>query len=175
MWYFYNSTLSVLLDSNAPIKEKVFVERDLQPWIDDGILNAKRLRRKHERIWRHTKLTVHQLQYKDQCKVVQCLISKAKAEYYQNLINNCNGDQGKLFSIVNNLLGRCANVQLPQANQMQCLQVLSVTFLYKKLLNFVTTLKRWKEAFVQCPAPLCLIFHVQKHSCLALLLCLRVK
>ena len=95
----YNHVLSSLLDEHAPMKQKSFVERDLKPWITDEILDEKRARRKSEKQWRKTKLTVHQISYKEHCVKVQLIIKKAKTDYFRDKIEKCEGDQGELFKI----------------------------------------------------------------------------
>ena len=55
----YNTVLSSLLDSHAPLKTDYVTSLILQPWIFEEILSVKREKRKSERIRRKTKLTVH--------------------------------------------------------------------------------------------------------------------
>ena len=54
----YNEVLHDLLNKYAPEKSKSMTVRDNRPWMNERILNAKR-RRKLEKRWRKTKLTVH--------------------------------------------------------------------------------------------------------------------
>lgn len=81
------------------------------------------------------------------------MINKAKAEYYQNLINNCNGDQGKLFSIVNNLLGRGAKVQLPQATSNAALASTFSDFFIQKIAKLRDDLEKMESSIcpMSCP------------------------
>ena len=100
----YNEDLSTILDLHAPVKTKQFVDRLLCPWINDEILAAKRLRRKFERMWRKSLLTVHKEMYIEQKQQVQDLMSVAKKEYYNGKVEECKGDQAKLFKITESLL-----------------------------------------------------------------------
>ena len=50
----YNSVLSSLLDSHAPLKTDYVTSRILQPWMSEEILSVKREKRQSERIWRET-------------------------------------------------------------------------------------------------------------------------
>ena len=111
----YNDTLSSLLDKHAPIKSKAFVERDLKPWISDKILEMKRTRMKLEKLWRRTRLTVHQIQFSEQCFKVKEEICNAKEQYFKQKIDECEGNQGQLYAIVNSLLGREKVIALPEA------------------------------------------------------------
>ena len=45
----YNTTLSSVIESHAPLKTKTIVSRPTVPWYNDDILKAKLLRRKVER------------------------------------------------------------------------------------------------------------------------------
>ena len=64
----------------------------LNDWMTNDILVLKALRRKYESPWRKTRLTVHFDIYSLSCMAVK--------------ISDCNGDQKKLFRIVDTLLGR---------------------------------------------------------------------
>ena len=55
----YNTELSSLLDSHAPLKTDYVTSRILQPWMSKEILSVKREKRKSERFWKTSKLTVH--------------------------------------------------------------------------------------------------------------------
>ena len=55
----YDTVLASLLDLHAPLKTNNVTCRDLQPWMSEKILSVKREKRKSERTWRKTKLTVH--------------------------------------------------------------------------------------------------------------------
>ena len=43
------------------------------------------------------------------------MIEKAKREHLSKQIQLCEGDQGKLFGIINNLIGRAKSISLPTA------------------------------------------------------------
>ena len=109
----YNTDLSNILEIHAPLKTKQFVERPLCPWINEEILKAKRVRRKYERIWRKSLLTVHKEMYIDQKQYVQDLISRAKKQYYNDKVEQCEGDQAKLFKITESLLHQKGKTALP--------------------------------------------------------------
>jgi len=114
----YNSILMDLLDTHAPRKTKVIVKKDLREWMNEDILVAKRLKRRAEMKWRKTKLTVFYEIYKEECTIVKNLIADSKCKFYQDKIKNCDGDQGKLFKIVNSLLGRRKSSDLPTIDNL---------------------------------------------------------
>ena len=74
----------------------------------------KALRRKYESLWRKTRLTVHFDMYSESCMVVKKAISTSKSVILQTKISDCNGDQKKLFKIVDILLGWNKEDTLPK-------------------------------------------------------------
>ena len=54
-----------------------------------------------------SKLEIDRQAFCKQRHIVNKLVDKAKAAYYSTQVNDCNGDQGKLFRIVNTLLHKC--------------------------------------------------------------------
>ena len=66
----YESQLSTILDKHAPVKTRVVTVRPSSPWYTDGIKAEKVKRRKLERRWRKTKLTVNHEIFKTQWKRV---------------------------------------------------------------------------------------------------------
>jgi len=109
----YNTVLTELLNKHAPLKTHHVVDRVIQPWMNEEILHLKRQKRRSERQWRKCHLTVHRLQYRADCLAVKNAISKAKSAHYLKKIENCEGDQKKLFAIVDSLLGRGKSNSLP--------------------------------------------------------------
>ena len=110
----YNCVLKELLDKHAPLQSRSVAERTPQQWMGDKILEVKRLRRKYEKLWRKSKLTVHRLEYKKYLfRGERFNYHKTKTEFYLDKIKDCNGDQKQLFKIVDNLLGRGKPRQLP--------------------------------------------------------------
>ena len=110
----YDASLSSLLDKHAPSKRINVVERPMNDWMSDDILVLKALRRKYESLWRKTRLTVHFDMYSESCMDVKTAIRNSKSEILQKKISDCNGDQKKLFKIVDTLLGRNKHTTLPK-------------------------------------------------------------
>ena len=110
----YDASLSSLLDKHAPSKRIYVVERPMNDWMTDDILVLKALRRKYESLWRNTRLTVHFDMYSESCMDVKTAMSNSKSEILQKKISDCNGDQKKLFKIVDTLLGRNKHTTLPK-------------------------------------------------------------
>jgi len=79
-----DTCLSNLMDKHAPIR--TLTERPLTPWYNTAIAEAKKWRRKCERLYRRTGLNVHKDIYK---------------EAKQRLNNMICPDQKSLFSFLN--------------------------------------------------------------------------
>ena len=94
-------TITVALDMS-----KAFDTINIHTLISDDILVLKALRRKYESLWRKTRLTVHFDMYSESCMDVKTAIRNSKSEILQKKISDCNGDQKKLFKIVDTLQGR---------------------------------------------------------------------
>ena len=110
----YDAALTSLLDVHAPLKTNTVACRDLQPWMSEEILSVKREKRKSERTWRKTKLTVHLEIFRALCLKLKTLIYEAKEKCFKKQISDCGGDQRQLFGIVNHLLGRGKQIVYPQ-------------------------------------------------------------
>lgn len=118
----YNGGLSLILDKHAPVRyRRCQVQRD-NPWINDDILCAKRLRRGLERKWRKVKsspgadsdLISKSLQdYREKCRYVSCLITKAKEEYYTNRVMEAVTDTRRLFKVTKTMMGLAQPTPLP--------------------------------------------------------------
>ena len=119
MVHQYNTTLRALLDKHAPLKTKTFPVRQMIPWYSDEIEDAKQQRRKLERLWRRTRLTVHRQMYQAQKQLLNDLIKSEKARYYNDKITNSAGNQSTLFKTVDQLLHRKAVQSLPAHSSVQ--------------------------------------------------------
>ena len=114
MVFKYNDALLELLDKHAPTKLRRVVQRLPQPWMNAEILEAKRVRRRYERRWRRSPLTVYRQAFKASCEDVKKKIRESQSTYFRKQIDACGKDQPKLFKIVNNLLGRGKPSSLPE-------------------------------------------------------------
>ena len=110
----YNKTLGDLFDAHAPLKSRSFVERPLVPWMTDEILDAKRDRKKSEKRWQKTHLEIHLQLYQEDRNIVRKLINQAKVSFYQGKVQECAGDQGKLFKFTETLLKNSKVSSLPE-------------------------------------------------------------
>ena len=59
-----------------------------------------------EKIWRQSPITINYDLYYESCEAVKNAIKDSKTVTLQNTINDCKGDQKKIFKIIDSLLGR---------------------------------------------------------------------
>ncbi|KAJ8020005.1 hypothetical protein HOLleu_41824 [Holothuria leucospilota] len=109
----YNSNLSKLLELYASKYTKTITLRPHAPWYTVELRDAKHKRRKAERIWRRTGLTVDLQIFQDTCRNVNKLLIQEKRLFYSNKITECGGDQKKLFKHTKHLMGMSADTILP--------------------------------------------------------------
>ena len=69
----YDSELSAIIETHAPIQSKEVVIRPNTDFYTDDLRAAKRERRNAERKMRKTKLTLHKELYHEQCKIANKL------------------------------------------------------------------------------------------------------
>lgn len=61
----FNRECTSILDQVAPIKTSSVLQKKTCPWINESILNLRRICRKIERLWKKTKLDAHRLHLRD--------------------------------------------------------------------------------------------------------------
>ena len=69
-----------LIDKHAPECHQKITVRPHAPWYTQELRDAKHQRRRAERVWRHTKLTVHQQIFKEKCALVNDILHRKKTE-----------------------------------------------------------------------------------------------
>ena len=109
----YNETLSTIFSKHAPVTEKEIVLHVNAPWYNNSIKQAKQERRRAERKWTKSKLTIDKEILKRSQKIVTDLCTKAKIEYYTTSIDAPGNDSKKLFSLPSNLLYKSKDSLLP--------------------------------------------------------------
>ena len=105
----YNAKLTMLLDQHAPLKTRSVTDRPSAKWMNLDIKQAKADRRRAERRWRQTKLSVHRDIFRLLNHKVKYLIDFAKKCLYNKQIEACSTSK-KLFHVTNHLSGKGGNV-----------------------------------------------------------------
>ena len=109
----YNNNLSSIFNGHAPVTEKEVVLRPHAPWYNEHIRQAKRERRRTERVFRHTNLEIDKQIFLSNQKLVNDLCSKAKQSYYNDKITEAQKDSKELFKISKQLLCKSKSSNLP--------------------------------------------------------------
>ena len=102
----YHGELKCVLDSWATQKSSTITIRPEAGWYTEEIRQAKQMRRRAERAWRKSGLTVHKEIFMEKKQTVNNLLWRAKLDHYKGLIEEHKDDTKQLFRITNHLLGR---------------------------------------------------------------------
>ena len=108
--------LAAVFGEHAPPTTKKITERPLVPWFNSAIRSAITERRRCERIWRRNQTSDSRTNLTNARNRVCSLIKQAKITYYNESIQSCEGDQKKLFNIIDSLLHRKLQTQLPSGS-----------------------------------------------------------
>ena len=111
----YYSILQSLSDKYAPLKTKI-VRSENNPWYNKDINEMKTQKRRLERKWLKSKLSIDHQIYKDHCQNFYNKISYMKRSFYEEKISSSSKDLKKMFSLTNLLMGRKSKPILPERN-----------------------------------------------------------
>ena len=106
--------MTSLLDKHAPLQKKTTTVRPWVPWFNNEIKEAKRLRRRNERIRRRTGLESDRVKFIKARNHANHIMEQARGDYYFNLINENYCDQRKLFKTTSALIGGSSQEQYPK-------------------------------------------------------------
>ena len=129
----YNRGLRDIVDSYAPLCSKIITLRPNTAWYSEALRDAKREKRRRERIWRRSKLTVHKELFKDQCRVVNKCLYTAKQSYFSDKISDCGRDQKQLFKLTKTLMGDNGSTILPSHDSSVEVAELFISFFTTKI------------------------------------------
>jgi hypothetical protein len=115
----YSDSLTSILDKHAPMINKTITLRPSCPWYTEQLHEAKHQKRKLERKWRESKLTIDHQIYRTQCADVNKMLKQARVEYYTNKIESSGNDHKSLSRITKGLLGDTNEVILPSNSSPQ--------------------------------------------------------
>ena len=112
----YNSDIRNVINKHAPLVTKEIILRPSSPWYTDELRAAKRERRKAERRWRRTKLTVHREMFLEVCQCSNELLLDVKKQYYRSKVEDYGNDPKRLFALTKHLMGDTNECQLPKSD-----------------------------------------------------------
>ena len=104
----YNDGLQQVLNQHAPLVTRCIRDRPSAPWLTSEVRDARRKRRRAERLWRTTKLTIHNMRN----EVTKCAIA-AKRLYFTSKIDSAVFSTKQLFKVSNELLRKSGTSILP--------------------------------------------------------------
>ena len=126
----YHRVVAAMVDRHAPVVVRRTREHTVKPWYSEGVHKQRMIRRKLERHWQKTRLTVHHQMYEDQSVIVINTIKKAKADYYQGKL--ASATPRDMFRVVKELVSRQEKV-LPITDSHQSLADRFVEFFHQKV------------------------------------------
>ena len=103
------------LDKHAPVTRRLVSDRPHSPWynsVGPELLKAKRERRKAEKRWRTSGLTVHRQIFQQTRNKVTDIVHRAKSAFFSSKILSCSTAK-QSFSVANNILGKVNTSPLP--------------------------------------------------------------
>ena len=131
----FHCCLRSILDNHAPLSSAIVRQHKYSPWYREicaELQAAKRIRRKAERRWLSSKLTVHKEIYIEAKMQVTKIVHNAKSEYFSSKIAKCTNCK-QLFNVADKLLGRNIALPLPTSVSVECLPKLFSTFFHDKV------------------------------------------
>ena len=135
---FHECTTSVL-NKFAPLKTKLTLLRPAAPWINLIVKAQKQIRRKAERVYRKTKLTIHKQIYNYQKNKTIKVINEEKKKYITERISN-SANSKQLYSIFNDLTSNKKVLTLPSDTAIENLPNKFNQFFTEKISKIRTAL-----------------------------------
>ena len=108
-----NTSLTSLVEKHAPLQTKTITLRPSNPWYNDELHQEKHTKRKLERKWKKSKLTIDHEIYRNQCATVNKMLKQTRINFYSDKVESCGRDQKSLFKVTKNLLGKQEEIILP--------------------------------------------------------------
>ena len=137
-----NSTLSAVFDKHAPMRSFKVRDGKPTPWYQaadaEQLRELKRDRRRAERAWRKSRLTVHKQIYDTAIQKVTDFVDSAKTAFYSSLVASSSTCK-QLFHNMSSLLGKIAPVVLPTVSDINSLPDMFANFFRTKILNIRDT------------------------------------
>ena len=135
----YNNTLSKTLDEHAPEIDRTIKLRPHAPWYNDSLKSAKQVRRRLERKWLRSGLTVDKELFQDQCETYKLLLAESKSTYHSKEVEDAN--QHELFRVIDKLTCPKSSKHLPDHESPKDLADTFATFFSDKINKLKSNLK----------------------------------
>jgi len=150
----YNSTLSSLLDTYAPLKSKVFRAKSPNPWFTPLLRKLKLAKRHLERIWSRSHSSDDLKNLRSATNHYHAAIIKAKRTYNSSLISSSISNPRQLWTNINKLLHRSTPLALPSCDSLSSLSQSFAQFFSDKIHKLHTSLlSNHRSTSPHIPAP----------------------
>ena len=136
----YNQVPHSLLDAHSPSRQRSITVRPKGQWYTSEIASQKRLRRRSEHLWHHTKSQMDRKQYQKQCCVLNDFLYASKQAYYCEKIKDNSYNAKSLFLTINKLLQINTDHLYLSSNNDSTLANTSADFFVEKILNICTSI-----------------------------------
>ena len=112
----YNRGSTSLRDQLCLLVTKEIRVRDDAEWYDHRVVSLRSEQRRVDRGWRRIGSDAARTLFVSACRAVIKPIYTCKVEYYQHQMSQCDGDQGRIFVFLNNLMGRTLDPAMPASS-----------------------------------------------------------
>ena len=146
----YNSVLKDIIDKHAPEKSRVIVVPADAPWYVSELVKEKRLRRKLERKYNITKVSVAKERLDHQRNIYYHLLTQAKQDYFKTKLETAETSKDH-YKMCDSLLNREQKSVLPSHDCVQDLADKFVTYFNDKISNIRKDLDKAPISTSQTP------------------------
>ena len=137
----YNTTLSSLIDSHAPLKTKTIRVKPINKWFTPALSTVKSARRQLEKLWLRTRSPDNLKLLRTATNKYHSAIIAAKKLFNASLIASSTSPPRKLWNSINTILHRKSTSPLPSIASPKSLSQMFATFFSDKILKLHTALK----------------------------------
>ena len=117
----YDTVLTSIIDKHAPMCTKNMSVKPPTPWMTPELIKAKICRRKLEKTWRKARTRFNRVRYKAQCHLCNRMMTKAKSQYFSEIISENADNPRRLWNSINNILHRIPPPALPEFTSVKSL------------------------------------------------------
>ena len=129
----YENTLRFLLDKHVPQITRTITLRPHTPWFTVDLRELRREKRRCERKYPSTRLTVDKCIYNEICRKYNRSLKATKASYYKRKVEAPN--QKQLFKFVDKLFNITCAPTLPKYDSLETLAESFAQFFESKIIN----------------------------------------
>ena len=133
----YNSVTREEYNEICPVIEKEIRVIDRSPWYNVDVANAKREKKRKERVWRRLRTEAARRDYQEARNRENMVIRNRKRDYYRQKVAEAGTDMSKLYDIVDNLTANKKKKRLPKGFSDEELAQNFLEFFTTKIRNVV--------------------------------------